>query len=179
MYLLLLVFGAVLSLRDGSVDAGILTPGIVVTVGGVLLIGLGLDYGTLQRIEQVLATRPMPRPLPIPDIKPIELDDASRKTAELSLTAKPARNSQGSVAVHEKRAEEAEASAGNYACKSGGRRSRSSLGRQGRQRDKRGARRRPSQHTPGGAAARAPQGSGLRPPMAQGAAAPTRGRGQI
>lgn len=57
----------------------------------------------------MLATRPMPRPLPIPDIKPIELDDASRKTAELSLTAKPARNSQGSVAVHEKRAEEAEA----------------------------------------------------------------------
>lgn len=45
MYLLLLVFGAVLgvagavltiagvSLRDGSVDAGILTPGIVATVG--------------------------------------------------------------------------------------------------------------------------------------------------
>ena len=57
----------------------------------------------------MLATRPMPRPLPIRDIKPIELDDASRKTAELSLTAKPARNSQGSVAVHEKRAEEAEA----------------------------------------------------------------------
>ena len=132
MYLLLLVFGAVLSLRDGSVDAGMLTPGIVVTVGGVLLIGLGAGLRTLQRIEQVLATRPMPRPLPIPDIKPIELDDASRKTAELSLTAKPARNSQGSVAVHEKRAEEAEASAGNYACKSGGRRSRSSLGRQGR-----------------------------------------------
>lgn len=56
MYLLLLVFGAVLgvagavltiagvSLRDGSVDAGILTPGTVATVGGVLLIGLGLDY---------------------------------------------------------------------------------------------------------------------------------------
>src|SRR5215469_16228173 len=121
MCLLLLVFGAVLgvagavltiagvSLRDGSVDAGILTPGIVATVGGVLLIGLGAGLRTLQRIEQVLATRPMPRPLPIPDSKPIELDDVSRKTAELCLTAKPARSSQGSVAVHEKRAEEAEA----------------------------------------------------------------------
>jgi hypothetical protein len=121
MYLLLLVFGAVLgvagvvltiagvSLRDGSVDAGILTPGIVATVGGVLLIGLGAGLRTLQRIEQVLATRPMPRPLPIPDSKPIELDDASRKTAEISLTAKAARSSQGNVAVHEKRAEEAEA----------------------------------------------------------------------
>jgi hypothetical protein len=121
MCLLLLVFGAVLgvagavltiagvSLRDGSVDAGILTPGILATVGGVLLIGLGAGLRTLQRIEQVLATRPMPRPLPIPDSKPIELDDVSRKTAELCLTAKPARSSQGSVAVHEKRAEEAEA----------------------------------------------------------------------
>src|SRR5262249_17377890 len=121
MYLLLLVFGALLgvagvvltiagvSLRDGSVDAGILTPGIVATVGGVLLIGLGAGLRTLQRIEQVLATRPMPRPLPIPDNKSIELDDASRNTAALSLTAKPARRSQGGVAVHEKRAEEAEA----------------------------------------------------------------------
>jgi hypothetical protein len=120
MYLLLLVFGAVLgvagvlltiagvSLRDGSIDAGILTPGIVATVGGVLLIGLGAGLRTLQRIEQVLATRPMPRPLPIPDSKAIELDDASRKTADLSLTPKPARSSQASDAVPEKRVEEAE-----------------------------------------------------------------------
>ena len=49
MYLLLLVFGAVLgaagvvlalsgvSLRDGTFDAAILTPGIVAAVGGLLL----------------------------------------------------------------------------------------------------------------------------------------------
>lgn len=53
MYLLLLVFGGLLgaagvvlagsgmSLRDGTFDAAILTPGIVAAAGGLLLIGLG------------------------------------------------------------------------------------------------------------------------------------------
>ena len=69
MYLLLLVFGAVLgaagvmlaasglSLRDHAFDASIVTPGIVAAVGGLLLIGLGLALRVLQRIEQALAAR--------------------------------------------------------------------------------------------------------------------------
>jgi len=73
MYLLLLVFGGLLgaagvvlagsgiSLRDGSFDAAILTPGIVAAAGGLLLIGLGAGLRTLQRIERTLAARPMPR----------------------------------------------------------------------------------------------------------------------
>jgi hypothetical protein len=73
MYLLLLVFGVLLgaagillaasglSLREGSFDAGLFTPGIVSTVGGLLLIGLGLALRTLQRIERALAARAMPR----------------------------------------------------------------------------------------------------------------------
>src|SRR5215467_9193959 len=73
MYLLLLVFGGLLSaagvvlvgsgvsLRDGAFDATILTPGIVAAAGGLLLIGLGAGLRTLQRIERTLATRPMPR----------------------------------------------------------------------------------------------------------------------
>lgn len=73
MYLLLLVFGAVLtaagvllaasgvSLHDHTIDASIVTPGVVAAVGGLLLIGLGLALRILQRIEQALALRPMPR----------------------------------------------------------------------------------------------------------------------
>ena len=73
MYLLLLVFGGLLgaagvvlagsgiSLRDGTFDAAILTPGIVAAAGGLLLIGLGAGLRTLQRIERTLAARPMPR----------------------------------------------------------------------------------------------------------------------
>src|SRR5215471_14788545 len=76
MYLLLLVFGGLLSaagvvlvgsgvsLRDGAFDATILTPGIVAAAGGLLLIGLGAGLRTLQRIERTLASRPMPRALP-------------------------------------------------------------------------------------------------------------------
>jgi len=77
MYLLLLVFGGLLgaagvvlagsgmSLRDGTFDAAILTPGIVAAAGGLLLIGLGAGLRTLQRIERTLAARPMPRALAI------------------------------------------------------------------------------------------------------------------
>jgi hypothetical protein len=64
MYLLLLMFGGLLgaagvvlagsgmSLRDGTFDAPILTPGIVAAAGGLLLIGLGAGLRTLQRIDE-------------------------------------------------------------------------------------------------------------------------------
>jgi hypothetical protein len=73
MSLLLLVFGAVLaaagvvlsasgvSIHDRVFDATLITPGIVSAVGGLLLVGLGLALRVLQRIEYVLAARPMPR----------------------------------------------------------------------------------------------------------------------
>jgi len=103
MYLLLLVFGAVLgavgaalalsgvSLRDGTFDAAILTPGIVAAVGGLLLIGLGLGLRTLQRIEQALAVRPMPRALLLSDTKPAELADASREAPPIPFAPKASR----------------------------------------------------------------------------------------
>ncbi|HEY1982313.1 MAG TPA: hypothetical protein VGH13_19745 [Xanthobacteraceae bacterium] len=74
MYLLLLVFGAILtaagvllsasgiSIHERGFDTTILTPGIVAVIGGLVLIGLGLALRVLQRIEIVLATQPMPRP---------------------------------------------------------------------------------------------------------------------
>ena len=64
MYLLLLGFGvglsaagillagAGLSIREGSFDSGLFTPGIVAAVGGFLLIGLGLALRTLHRIQR-------------------------------------------------------------------------------------------------------------------------------
>jgi hypothetical protein len=73
MYLLLLVFGALLtvagvvlsaagiSIHERAFDTTIVTPGIVAVIGGLVLIGLGLALRVLQRIENVLATQPMPR----------------------------------------------------------------------------------------------------------------------
>jgi hypothetical protein len=109
MYLLLLVFGAVLgaagvvlslsgvSLRDGTLDAAILTPGIVAAVGGLLLIGLGVGLRTLRRIEQALAVRPMPRALPLSETKPAELSDASREAPPIPFAPKATRQPLPSV----------------------------------------------------------------------------------
>jgi hypothetical protein len=113
MYLLLLVFGAVLgaagvvlalsgvSLRDGTFDAAILTPGIVAAVGGILLIGLGVGLRTLQRIEQALAVRPMLRALPLSETKPAELADASREAPPIPFAPKAGRQPLPSVTASE------------------------------------------------------------------------------
>jgi hypothetical protein len=73
MYLVLLVFGGVLtvagialaasglSIHDHVFDMSIVTPGIVAAVGGLALIGLGMALRILQRIELALAARQMPR----------------------------------------------------------------------------------------------------------------------
>jgi hypothetical protein len=50
-----------LTIRDGTFDTEVLTPGTIAIVGGLLLVGLGLLVRELRRIERVLATRPMPR----------------------------------------------------------------------------------------------------------------------
>jgi hypothetical protein len=93
MYLLLLVFGGVLtaagislgasgvSIHDRTFDTTIVTPGVVAAVGGLLLIGLGLALRVLQRIEQAIAQRrivplegtrePAPIPLPKPALHPV------------------------------------------------------------------------------------------------------------
>jgi hypothetical protein len=69
MYLLLLLFGGLLSvagvllaasglsIREHSFDATIITPGAVVAVGGFVLIGLGLALRELQRIERAVVLR--------------------------------------------------------------------------------------------------------------------------
>ncbi len=96
MYLILLAFGAVLtaagivlaaagiSLRDHAFDAGIFTPGIVAAVGGLLLFGLGLALRVLQRIEEAIAVRPMPRAA-----RPGEADPAASLSSEPAVLPLP------------------------------------------------------------------------------------------
>jgi hypothetical protein len=104
MYLILLVFGAFLtaagvalaaagiSIHDHAFDASIFTAGIVAAVGGSLLIGLGLALRVLQRIEQALATRPMPRAAQFGEaVEPSAILDAPSEPAHVPLPAKPAK----------------------------------------------------------------------------------------
>ena len=107
MYLLLLVFGGLLSaagillaasgvsIHDRTFDTTIVTPGVVAAVGGLLLIGLGLALRVLQRIERAIALR---------RIAPLE---ESREPAQIPLP-KPAQHSVAApraVLVGEKHAE--------------------------------------------------------------------------
>lgn len=111
MYLLLLVFGGLLgaagvvlaasgmSLRDGTFDAAILTPGIVAAAGGLLLIGLGAGLRTLQRIERTLASRPLPQALPIAaGAKAAESVETPREPARIPFAPKVSHDAQSGVA---------------------------------------------------------------------------------
>ena len=72
MYAFLLVLGAVITATGTAMmaagfagqghafDSGIVTPGMVAFVGGLILIALGLAIRALQRIESALLARPMP-----------------------------------------------------------------------------------------------------------------------
>lgn len=74
MAVLLLLLGAVtaasgvvlvasgVTMRDGSLDLEIVTPGTIATIGGLLLVGMGLAVRELHRIEHTLAMRPMLHP---------------------------------------------------------------------------------------------------------------------
>ncbi len=57
----LVLMAAGFPIREGTFDAEILTPGVIAAVGGLLLAGLGLAVRELRRIEQALASRPLPR----------------------------------------------------------------------------------------------------------------------
>jgi hypothetical protein len=123
MYLILLAFGAVLtaagivlaaagiSLRDHAFDAGIFTPGIVAAVGGLLLFGLGLALRVLQRIEEAIAVRPMPRAA-----RPGEADPAASLSSEAAVlpskaTARPVFATAAKLPIgNERRADVAEKS---------------------------------------------------------------------
>jgi len=103
MYLVLLVFGGVLtvagialaasglSIHDHVFDMSIVTPGIVAAVGGLALIGLGMALRVLQRIELALAARQMPRvPRPGEAAEPAILTQRPDQAARIALPAKTA-----------------------------------------------------------------------------------------
>jgi hypothetical protein len=85
-----------MSLRDGTFDATILTPGIVAAAGGLLLIGLGAALRTLQRIERILALRPMPRAAE--SAKTAEVVEAPDEPVRIPFAPKLSRESQPGVA---------------------------------------------------------------------------------
>ena len=119
MSLLLLVFGVDIgaagvvlavsgvSLRDGTFDVAVLTPGIVAVLGGLLLIALGVGLRTLKRIEQALASRPMPGVVGASDSpKSPEVNDASAEPAPVAFASQATRESQpGAVAQEANEAE--------------------------------------------------------------------------
>ncbi len=103
MYLVLLVFGGVLtvagialaasglSIHDHVFDMSIVTPGIVAAVGGLALIGLGMALRVLQRIELALAARQMPRVArPGEAAEPAILTQRLDQAARIPLPAKTA-----------------------------------------------------------------------------------------
>ncbi len=49
-------------LPEGTFGAEVVTPGTIAAVGGLLLVGIAIAVRQLQRIEQALAARPVPRP---------------------------------------------------------------------------------------------------------------------
>ncbi len=105
MYLLLLVFGAMLcvagvllaasgiSVHDRTLDASLVTPGVVGLVGGCLLLGLGFALRVLQQIERALAVRPLsraPRPGEIAQLPaPESSGEAARVPPPLNITRPP------------------------------------------------------------------------------------------
>jgi xanthosine utilization system XapX-like protein len=108
MYLLLLVFGAVLgvvgivfaglSLRDGTFGA-VLTSSIVAVVGGFLMVGLGFGLRTLRRIEQALASRSTPRAWFSGEMADtVENGDVPRQTALVPSPPKTSRSPQHAAA---------------------------------------------------------------------------------
>jgi hypothetical protein len=111
MHLFFLTFGAVvgaagiilaisgLSLRDGTFDAAVFTPGIVAAIGGFLMVGLGLGLRTLQRIEQALASRPTLRAsLSGAIADTAETGDVPRGMARVLFPRKAGRSSQPAAA---------------------------------------------------------------------------------
>ena len=111
MYLLLLGFGAGLcaagallagaglSIREGSFDSGLFTPGIVAAVGGFLLIGLGLALRTLQRIEHALAARSVPGVAQEQIAEPVQASDQSGEPDPFAIALQASTASHPAAAV--------------------------------------------------------------------------------
>jgi hypothetical protein len=76
-----MLVGSGLSLRAGTFDAEMATPGTIAAVGGLILIGLAFSVRALQRIERALAIRPMPHA--------VREGEAAAEAANATTTAEP------------------------------------------------------------------------------------------
>jgi hypothetical protein len=101
MSLFLLVLGAVTAvaglalvasgviLPEGTLGTEVVTPGTIAAVGGLLLVGIAIAVRQLQRIEQALAARPVPRPA-LPNEAPLAFGAKSpAATVRLPFPPKP------------------------------------------------------------------------------------------
>jgi hypothetical protein len=80
----LLLMGSGLSLRDGTFNTDVLTPGAIAIVGGLLLIGFDFVVRQLRRVERALAARPMP-----PAMRAFETATETPIAAETAAVAPP------------------------------------------------------------------------------------------
>jgi hypothetical protein len=111
MYALLLTLGAVIAVAGVLIgaaglpilghefDASIITPGAVAIVGGLILIGLGLAIRVLSRIEQALATRPLPRSALPEEASSAALVAAAAPPARIPFPPRPEARPQPAPAV--------------------------------------------------------------------------------
>ncbi|MGO9702811.1 MAG: hypothetical protein ACLPX7_26540 [Xanthobacteraceae bacterium] len=101
MSLFLLVLGAVTTvaglvlvasgviLPEGTLSTEVVIPGTIAAVGGLLLVGIAIAVRQLQRIEQALAARPIPRPT-LPNEAPLAFGAKSpAATVRLPFPPKP------------------------------------------------------------------------------------------
>jgi hypothetical protein len=104
MYVFLLVLGALTSAAGLSLVASAVaqegvfavTPGMIATVGGLVLIGLGVLVRELQRIERALAARPMPRASRPPEA-PIAVPAAPERASPQARIPFPPRPKPGAI----------------------------------------------------------------------------------
>jgi hypothetical protein len=80
----LLLMGSGLSLRDGTFNTDVLTPGAIAVVGGLLLVGFDFLVRQLRRVERALAARSMP-----PFARAIEAPTETPIAAETAAVAPP------------------------------------------------------------------------------------------
>jgi hypothetical protein len=80
----LLLMGSGLSLRDGTFNTDVLTPGAVAVVGGLLLVGFDFLVRQLRRVERALAARPM-----TPVVHVVEAASGAAVATETAVVAPP------------------------------------------------------------------------------------------
>jgi hypothetical protein len=87
------------SIHDRTFDTEAITPGTIAAIGGLLLFGMGLAVHQLQRIERVLAARPMQRTFRAADATTADAAaDSQEASVRIPFPPKPKTNPQAASA---------------------------------------------------------------------------------